>query len=743
MEHLLAAEAGGIVKADVGKPDPRQTAATDRKLTDGKDSPLLKHSLNPQLRIASLVGAQAAVRLHIARGDDLNARDGGGRTPLMLAALKNRAKICEMLLAGGADLLLVDTAGLSAHDLAIASNALDAVRVLDASLMRLRPVAIPTQQPIASMRGNDDPPFTLEALDESGDWEIEGDHNPVESDGRISEAEAVRQRSIGKHQPTDNDDDWADIDVVLPAHAVEVVHGRQQERLDAVRNLILTTLRDATISEHLIAEAFDSGDAFADGEERRRMELVLGDLGGIIDEYWEPVRKEPDEVSDDEEDIVSEARRFLALMESGSDDPVRYYGRDLSRSKLLTSVEEVALGQEMEATRALAIEALSLWPTGVNLLICHGETLISSSGIIPVQWMDIGPESASDEGRPIANETGSSAPSDDSDEENDPERPARSGLAAHLAEIRLHLSRTDGSISSARALGNALSDAGLTIRFLKYILASAEQSHVTVPRSYANELNRYLSARNRLVLGNIRLVSSIVRAYQRRGMSTADLIQEANIGLMRAAERYDWRRGFRFSTYATWWIRQAASRALADQSRTVRMPVHLVDKLTAVRRIIADLELESGRRPTSEQVSEKLGFNIRSVKGMLAGLDEPPSLDDRDSTSYGAADRMQATDSSDPFILAVERSRCLAVEQVLNVLKPQQAEIIRLRFGIDKPQPLTLEEVGTIFGVTRERIRQIEAKALLKLRHPVHRKILGDFVDWQVPLDDSEPDDGA
>jgi RNA polymerase primary sigma factor len=275
------------------------------------------------------------------------------------------------------------------------------------------------------------------------------------------------------------------------------------------------------------------------------------------------------------------------------------------------------------------------------------------------------------------------------------------------------------------------------IRQAKQQLQEIEEEMVEDPMelrehvaSVEGRFEAYEDAKRRLSAGNLRLVVSIAKKYRNRGMSFLDLIQEGNTGLMRAVDKYEYKRGYKFSTYATWWIRQAITRSIADQARTIRIPVHMIETMSKLRNISKALVQELGREPTIEEIADRAELSIAETRRVLKISRHPISLDrpvgESEDSYFG--DFIEDETAPSPVSTASREMLKAKIERVLNTLTHREREIIKLRYGIGDGYTYTLEEVGKIFSVTRERVRQIEAKAIRKLQHPVRARRLEGFL---------------
>jgi RNA polymerase primary sigma factor len=406
------------------------------------------------------------------------------------------------------------------------------------------------------------------------------------------------------------------------------------------------------------------------------------------------------EVTEGEEDfeeveqIDDEMLLDIEMMDSVSlDDPVRMYLKEIGRVSLLTANDEVELAQAIEAKPLHdAFRALSV-----------AEEVEGRRRSVEEMLPDV------------------------------IERLAlikRKGQQAHIAQELLgltDLSRLPSLIAAAAAERRSQANGAARPR----VRAEALEVYRTARCRLTARHERPYEAKQRLTEANLRLVVSIAKKYIGRGLSFLDLIQEGNMGLIRAVEKFDYHKGFKFSTYATWWIRQAVTRALADQARTIRVPVHMIEIINKLVRVSHRLLQELGREPSDEEIGEEIGITPEKVREVINFARTPISLEtpigeEEDSHLGDFVEDREAVSPQDAASLTMLHSE---VEDVLDTLKPRERRVLQLRFGLIDGHERTLEEVGTRFGVTRERIRQIEAKALRKLRQPSRSNKLRDYLE--------------
>lgn len=670
------------------------------------DRPVRK--LNPLLKLAAISGVETAIKLHIRRGDDLDARDGAGATPLMLAAGKKRSGAVHLLLDAGADPTLADESGMDALAHAVKGGCPETVALLTEALARLAASESP-EEPAgwSAVAIIDDEPLGNAFAD---DWVAEKERVAPEGDDTVAEAAREVHAAIGRHKVVDRDEDWGDVDLHLPVRAAPLA---REEGGGAVRDLLLAALREGMVSEARLIGVCSNADGSRNEEAERLLAFVAGELGATVVE-WTGSDEEPflSDASMEEDRLLTEAAEFAEDLASGRNDPFRFFAKGI-RGDLLDAEEEIALGREMEEAGRAALSALAVWPEGLSAVFDAADRV--ASGEADAESFTAGPEPSSDE-EPASRSVGTAEDEDDESELDEG--------AAFFANAVAAVKACRGD---ARRAAEALEDVRLTRGFLMELAERAVRGQAG--GDFIEALGRQTKARERMILCNLRLALSVAKKHLWSGIPFDDLVQEANIGLMKAVERYDWRRGFRFSTYATWWIRQQVSRSVADTGRVVRAPVHIQETARKVLRERDSSEARLGRPETESETARRIGMPLAKTRMLLSMFEDAVFLDEVDPDSgLSMAEGLIDERTSDPAEVAERASLRRTLLGMLEDFDERAREVILLRFGLMNDDAMTLEEVGQHFGVTRERIRQIELKTMRRLSHPNKRDILWPFM---------------
>ena len=820
----------------------------------------LKSTLNRLLKIAVSNGVESAIKVHIARGDDLNARDDADNTPLMIAARKKKTSTCKLLLENGANPLLIDLEGKNAITIAFEAGGIETAELIRS----YAPISV-APQPTDHARelpnyntteyANELPADSKDlAVDiiqieidsewNIGEWEPEDELPPPEQDPEIAIKVQVQQQSISKYIAIDSSTDWEAFNVSLPEFAEPIVRTALAETRAAVRSALRRVLREGSVPDFQIQDIALPEFGIEDQDFSNNIRQVINDLGGQTDERHEYVSIFDDftvhlneEETAEEESTLNSALEYLDNLSGSSNDPVRIYMREMGKAELLSREGEVEVAKRIENGLMDMMEAISASPATIAEILAIGSEI--RKGTVNVSVIV--------DGFTNLNEADDYVVEDDFDEfDNDDEDESHGDFQARtkqLEELKNQaLERFDqianlfevlhqvydkegwGTPNYFRAQA-ALSKELMTIRFtarvieklsdlvrgqvedvrqkerelrriivdkcgypqeqfitefsgrdkngshvashmlnLKWIEKQAASSmpwaanmgrnisqvqdiqrnlidlqlQVVVPLDELKNINKRMNAGDRafhdakkeMIEANLRLVLSIAKKYTNRGLEFLDLLQEGNIGLMKAVDKFQYRRGYKFSTYATWWIRQAVTRAVADQARTIRIPVYMIETINKLNRISRQYFQEHGTKADVSVLSDRMEIPEDRIRRIMKFDMEPVPLDTLlDKEGNLQAELIEDDAQSAPMNAALQHNIHETVREMLDSLTPNEARILRMRFGIDLSTDHTLEEVGQVFGVTRERIRQIESKALRKLKHPSRSDKLRDLLD--------------
>lgn len=693
------------------------------------------HLLNPAFKLAVSLGVLASIRLHISRNDALDARDETGQTLLMIAAKKNRADACRLLLDAGADRSLLDLNGFTAEDLARAAGAQDALAVFVlpsyegqspyvAEPVTLSDASGSTSMPLASPSSTNTNAVPEDS--EDGSWTPLEEKPPPKDSPGLRELALGAQAKMSAHQPKDaNAVQWDDVSGYLPTD-VDIL-GIPDHVEDGLRKMVLMGVREGEVqSTHLNALLTEADSSTPDSLSRLTVQM-LNDLGVEVDETfgpsdeWSHSRLFAEALATDvEAELQDEALNYLKSLLQGRNEPSRIFTREAYVHPLLSQESEVRLAQRMEQSIEAAIEYLSEWPSGLRSLLARCDEL--KRGVRSLRSMQSHRTSEGGESEQAADES-LDLPSAPASHQQDGEEDEDTGVEAeessdHLEEFILLAGSLQQLVDSSN---RGSPDVALKTRqiLLQMRLAGPFLSSLSDPTDpapaatgFANSTAKFLNARDQLVLSNLKLVVQFAKRYVRPGVEYLDLLQEGHIGLIRAVDRFDWRRGFKFSTMATWWIRQQVQRAAPELGLHIRLPVHAVEKSWLMKRYLREFEEEHGRTPTIAWLAEKMDMPVRKVEPVLRCISEPVALDELEKHEW-----LLGVQESNPVEAAQISEATARAEELLQAVGAKSGrrmaeKVLRMRYGIGVHYELTLDEIGRRYGVTRERIRQIETKGL-------------------------------
>lgn len=701
----------------------------------------------PSVRFTLQKGSARSVKALLERGFDPDQTDRDGRTPLMIAAAAGNVAACKVLLSVGADPTRVDPSGRNALRHAEENGKTDAFFVLAEAKVptrtaparqpgrhqpeMIRPPATPAEVPAVRQRGptgsiaaplsspDDDP------IPDGSDW-IEAKPPERPADDRDSlKSFAGSQAALSGNGSKRMGGDWSDVDLRLPVVQPLRTVGAKQSLLDAevrldIRKLLVRALADGRIHRDDILTAVER--VVDDGTKDRvveAIETVLGDLGCVLeDDGIGPLVRPGGRPSGSHD--ASEVDEAMAVVEEAVPSVTRAWEchlKDVARHGLLDADEETLLGRRIRDGRSEALAIVARCPTAVAWIIEQGRLAIGDRDLTE-RLLDLDDRSSRS-----SRQDGSGG--DRVDEGGPAERLA--GWCSRLADLLPELAAPGYGAPPpdvARTVRSVLEEVPLHLQVFERLTAIEGRDPIEgrMIDALGSQLRRVVDARNRMAASNLRRVAFFARRYARSRMDREDLVQEGCLGLLRAIERFDPDRGNRFGTYAAWWIRQSMTRAIADKVRTIRVPVHAWEQLRRMDRFL-ERELRPSE-PTTGEVAAALDVPEHQVRKLMKVPSEPVPLVGDDEASFLSTDPWSAGLPPSQEDVLAEKQMQRVVRSAVNDLPPRVARVVSLRFGLDGSGEKTLEEVGTMFGVTRERIRQMEAKALLKLGHPGRSKTI-------------------
>ncbi len=668
-----------------------------------------EQKLGALFRLAIRSGAAEAVTLHIRRGEPVNGRDGAGLTPLMLAAVHDRLDVCIRLLDAGANPAVVNPDGYTAVELAVElGHATLAVALSRLVSPQPGPIVVePTvdEEPALPVDELASPvaaditaaPAPNDVAEEMNGWVADDAVATPSHDVDCAISAQDAQRAMSTHRRISDEADWSDIVLDLPEIRLGPTSTSHGDML-AVEELLADGLSDGFVCATDLFAALDADCGHEIERAQAIVQGVLDDAGILVTPFALAGRSyafvDPEELND----IVE----FLYTEMYDPSESIASFSARARRIELIKREDEERIGRRMDSSLGLLTRAL------VSLSREEWE-LVFPGGVV-ADAEDV----TTEEGEDGEASTERTSEIDESEDEQ------RIDFGAYAALVRSGMAEYGREAMVPRPRPWELSRLLALVPGIEAVTGSAVLDSIAA----------YEKVRDHLVTANLRLAMSVAYGYRYRGLPLEDLVQDANLGLMRAAEMFDFRRGYKFSTYATSWIRQSVMRSLADTVRPIRVPVHMVEKINAVNR--ARRELEHGREHavSVEEIAERVSMSSEAVRRVMRADREVLSLEECGQDDHpGTPDPLGMADpGADPYGFVSRQSLSSLIQRMLGDCKENERNVLVLRFGLDGRDDMTLEEVGKKLELTRERIRQIEAKALLRFRHASRLDLLLPFV---------------
>lgn len=695
--------------------------------------------MHPLFRLSLIHGDTESAIKHLETGRQVDCRDSAGRTPLIIAAQKGHRDLCAVLLQHGADIDAKDSSGNTALTLVQAAGRGDIAELIiaagtNAAAADLTAQASPLEPPASPSE------FASESSDDHeavfGDWVAEDPAEAPDNDPTCLTEAAVVQEQIDAHDAIDLDEDWLDVEVDLPAALRDQ---RRARLLDPTERRVLEALFSDAIEYGIVSATrlgpyAGSTEGELDREFLDHLIRLLGELGAVIDEDEEEwLIPDSDRIVPEEyADTIEEAFVHLEDMSARLNDPLTRFFAAIRSKTLFTREDEQRHGSAVDAELQRALDAIAASPSGIAAAIEIATSIVKGhrppSGL--TRLVNEGPATegaAEDDG----------AVHGLSDDGNEPT------IADSRIEVfveRVGLLRESASVSTASAterveLRNQLAALEPTAAFIRLVA-----HHLKEDGHEACDLSQPLESIHRLysqlVDANYRLVISIARRYVGTGIPLMDLIQEGNLGLLRAVEKFDHRRGYKFSTYATWWIRQAITRAVADTGFIIRVPVHMREKINKVNAVLRAFDATGTTDPSRKEIASRTGMDEAEVHKALS-VPEAFCWDDTPDMLAHVLEIDDEDQQADKLATAASLRR--ALRSALETLKEREAQVLIYRYGLEDGEYRSLEEIGQYFGLTRERIRQLESRGLARLRRPSTAGLLHPFIGG--PVEDKQQGD--